>query len=143
MQMYSLCECALSHVLNTRYLGIIMQENLHWHKYINSLTVKASYAGISPKEPSYVTAHESWSNLITSILLSKPKCTGIVCNRYSAAAAHALERFQRKGVQKGSNLNPLAGKFSEDTRKKGKGAKTGISRLAELLFVAIWLAKGY
>ncbi len=25
----------------------------------------------------------------------------------------------------GSILNPLAGKFSEDTRKKGKGAKTG------------------
>ncbi len=27
----------------------------------------------------------------------------------------------------GSILNPLAGKFSEDTRKKGKGAKTGAS----------------
>ncbi len=25
----------------------------------------------------------------------------------------------------GSILNPLAGKLSEDTRKKGKGAKTG------------------
>ena len=25
----------------------------------------------------------------------------------------------------GSILNPLAGKFSEDTRKKGKGAKAG------------------
>ncbi len=37
----------------------------------------------------------------------------------------------------GSILNPLAGKFSEATRKKGKGTKTGISRLAELLFVAI------
>ncbi len=37
----------------------------------------------------------------------------------------------------GNILNPLAGKFSEDIRKKGKGAKTGISQLAELLFVAI------
>ena len=27
----------------------------------------------------------------------------------------------------GSILNPLAGKCSEDTRKKGKGAKTGAS----------------
>ncbi len=27
----------------------------------------------------------------------------------------------------GSILNPLAGKLSEDTRKKGKGAKTGAS----------------
>ncbi len=27
----------------------------------------------------------------------------------------------------GSILNPLAGKFSEGTRKKGKGAKTGVS----------------
>ncbi len=27
----------------------------------------------------------------------------------------------------GSILNPLAGKISEDTRKKGKGAKTGAS----------------
>ncbi len=27
----------------------------------------------------------------------------------------------------GSILNPLARKFSEDTRKKGKGAKTGAS----------------
>ncbi len=26
-----------------------------------------------------------------------------------------------------SILNPLAGKFSEDTRKKGKGTKTGVS----------------
>ncbi len=43
----------------------------------------------------------------------------------------------------GSMLNPLAGKFSKDTRKKGKGAKTGASHdMAELLFVAIWLAKG-
>ena len=27
----------------------------------------------------------------------------------------------------GSILNPLTGKFSEDTRKKGKGTKTGAS----------------
>ncbi len=42
----------------------------------------------------------------------------------------------------GSILNPSAGKCFKDTQKKGKGTKTGISRLAELLFVAIWLAKG-
>ncbi len=28
---------------------------------------------------------------------------------------------------RGSILNPLAGTFSEDTRKKGKGGKTGTS----------------
>ncbi len=40
----------------------------------------------------------------------------------------------------GSILNPLAEKFSGDARKKGKGAKTGISRFVGLLFVAIWFA---
>ncbi len=43
----------------------------------------------------------------------------------------------------GSILNPLAGKFSEDTQKKGKVTKTGASHdWWSLLFVAIWLAKG-
>ncbi len=42
VQIYSLCECALSHVPDTRYLGITIQEDLHWRKHINSLTANAS-----------------------------------------------------------------------------------------------------
>ncbi len=45
----------------------------------------------------------------------------------------------------GSILNPLAGKFSEETRKKGKGVKArkqGHLTIGGALFVAVWLAKG-
>ncbi len=33
-QICCLCECALSHILDTRYIGITIQEDLHWHKDI-------------------------------------------------------------------------------------------------------------
>ena len=36
VQIYSLCECALSHVPDTRYLRITRQEDLHWHKHQGS-----------------------------------------------------------------------------------------------------------
>ena len=45
----------------------------------------------------------------------------------------------------GSILNPLVGKFSEDTRKKGKGAKTGASQdfICFYLLQYDWLKGSY
>ncbi len=50
-----------------------------------------------------------------------------VCCLFFHLSAQSYSTRWNKYQTIGSILNPLAGKFSEDTRKKGKGAKTGAS----------------
>ena len=40
--MYSLCECILSNVKNTKYLGLTISQDLKWEPYINELTGRAN-----------------------------------------------------------------------------------------------------
>ena len=58
--------------------------------------------------------------------------TGIVFIRHEdiihvAVFKYAIMHEMGNTLTIGSILNPLAGKLSEDTRKEGKGAKTGAS----------------
>ncbi len=48
---------------------------------------------------------------------------------YPSIGNHGMwrHRYLQWHLRIGSSLNPLAGKFSEDTREKGKGANTGAS----------------
>ncbi len=72
------------------------------------------HAGIPGYDPA-VRHTESAVHAVTSVVII------LRCSQSEVPCLAVLTLVIR------SILNPLAGKFSEDTRKKGKGAKTGAS----------------
>ncbi len=108
VQIYSLCECALSHVPDTRYL----EEDLHWHKHINSLTANASRTLGFLRRNLRDCPRELKQLAYFSLVRSRLEYASVAWDPYMAVVdIDALERVQGRGARF------VCGNYRRDSRE--------------------------